>query len=115
MMYVDTNYLNYKYVYSYGDNYVALVSRSSVNGSFDNPQNVNVHVQYFSPSTYSFDYIETFRNARSFTEIDVSDDFYSRADCPQLMNTIMFLIFFLFWLLNPLYKFVSRGGLFFGE
>lgn len=114
-MYVDSNHLNYKYVYNLSDNYIVLCNRSNINGSFDNPQTVNLHVQYLYPSTLSYDYSEVVRSSRALTEIDVSDNFYARADCPQLILAIFVCIFYVLFIINGLTRFVKRGGVFFGS
>lgn len=114
-MYVPENYENYKYVVSYHDNYVVLTNRRSVTASWDNVQNVPVIYQYFVPSIYTFPSVSSFSSSRTFEEIEVSSDYYDRADCPQLTTCILGIIFFVLFILNGITKFVKKGGIFFGQ
>lgn len=111
-MYVPEDYSNYHYIVSYGDNYVVLYNHSSASGTWDNPTNLSCIIQYFIPSTITLPYTVSISNSRQFTSINVSDDFYERADAPELTIAIMIAIFFLCFIVNGVTKLVVKGGIF---
>lgn len=114
MIYVPEDYGNYKYLVDHSDNYVVLSNSRSVSGTYNEPDSADVIIQYFKPSTYTITSSINFYNSREFETVDVSSDFYDRADCPSIMNTIYLSIFFILFILNGLTKFVKKGGIFFG-
>lgn len=114
-MYVDSDYLDYDHVVEYSDNYVVLAKNSYVSGSFENPRTIPVVIQYFSPSTVCLESTRTYRSYTEFSPIEVTDNFYARADSLDIIKVqIMFLFTFLFYF-NALTRFVKKGGVFFGQ
>lgn len=114
MIYIDSDNTNYKYLVSASDNYVVLSRSSSIDGTWDNPDTINVLYQYFTPSVYSIKTTYTSTSSRSFS--DVSSQFatsiYDRSDFPILF-VCNFLTLFLFgFILNQLTKLVKKGGVF---
>ena len=114
-MYVPENYSRYRYIVNYSDNYVVLSNRSGVSADWNNPTTIPVIIQYVNPSCYTIVANQTFNTSRDFTEVEVSSDFYSRSDCPQLITCIMSLIFFILFLFNGVTRIVKKGGIFFGQ
>lgn len=114
-MYVDEDYLSYRYVVSYSDNFVVLSNSSSVTASWDNPKTINTVIQYLKPSSFFIPSEQTFTNSRTFSRIDVDCDLESRADYPEIMIATFCIGFFIVFLLNGLTKLVKKGGIFFGS
>lgn len=115
MIYVPETYSSYKYLVDYDDNFVVLTNHRVVSGSFDNPNEYDVIIQYFKPSTYTIATSRITRSTQEFESIEVSSDFYDRADCPELMICIFICIFFILFLVNGVTRLVKRGGIFFGQ
>ena len=113
-MYVDSNHLDYHYLVEFSDNYVVLTNRRTVNGSFDNPIDYPILVQYLNPSISCFESTRTTRSSVTFSSVDVSDNFYDRADCPTILTSTLGIIFFLVFILNGITRIVKKGGIFFG-
>ena len=114
-MYVPEDYANYKYLVSYSDNFVVLTNTRTVSASWDNPRTIDTIVQYHFPSIFTLESTATVTSNRTYEQVEISDSFYSRADCPQLICAIFILIFFLLFIINGLTRFVRRGGVFFGN
>lgn len=115
-MYVNEEYLNYKYVVGVSDNYVVLSNRSSVNASWDNPQTLNVIYQYLKPSTLSIEGERTFNSSQTFEQIDVSNSDFERADYIDIFNACMLFIgIIVFFVINSVTKLVHRGGAIYGN
>lgn len=115
MIYVPEDYDNYRYLVSFGDNYVVLTNRRSVSASYTEPVSISTFTQFLYPSTYSFSGSTSITSNRTFTEIDVGSSFYDRADCPLIFLCIFVALFFSIFILNGLTRFVRKGGLFFGS
>lgn len=114
-MYVDEDYLSYRYVVSYSDNFVVLSNSSSVNASWDSPRTIDTVIQYIKPSSLSIPSEQTFTSSRTFSRIDVNSDLESRADYPEIMTATFCIGFFVVFLINGLTKLVKKGGIFFGS
>lgn len=114
-MYVDSNHLEYKYLVSSSDNYIVLTNTRSVNGTWDNPSEIDTYIQYINPSIYGFESYSTYTSTRIFPEIEVTDNFYARADSLDIIKVqIMFLFTILFYF-NALTRLFKKGGAFFGS
>lgn len=111
-MYVPEDYTNYHYLVSNSDNYVVLYNHSSASGTWDNPTTIHCIIQYLKPSIVTLPYTLSISNSRQFTSIDVSDNFYDRADAPELTIAIMIAIFFLCFIVNGATKLIVKGGIF---
>lgn len=114
-MFVNTNYLDYEYIVEASDNYICLAKRSSVSANWQNPTTIDVIYQYISPSIMTVEAERTFTNSQEFSLVEVSDNFFKRADCPQLIICELAVIFFILFILNALTRFVRKGGVFFGS
>ena len=114
-MFVNSDYLDYDYLVEYSDNYVVLSKNSSVSAIFESPRTIPVLVQYFTPSIVCLESTRTYRSYTEFSPIEVTDNFYERADCPVIMLAIFCCLFFVLFLINGLTRFVKRGGIFFGH
>ena len=114
-MYVNTDYLEYSYVVDVHDNYITLSKRPYINGTWENPITISVVHQYFTPSIYTIEDSYTSRSYEEFTKIDVDDDFYSRADCHDIIQSEFILIVWLLFIINAFTRFFRKGGVFFGS
>lgn len=114
-MFVNSDYLDYKYIVDVSDNYVCLSKRSSVSADWQHPTTIDVIYQYFNPSIITLESSMTFSSSQQFSLADVSDNFFDRADCPQLIVCELSVIFFILFVLNALTRFVRKGGVFFGS
>lgn len=114
-MFVNSDYLDYKYIVDVSDNYVCLAKRSSVSADWQNPTTIDVIYQYISPSIMTVEAKRTFSDYQQFSLADVSDNFFERADCPQIITCELAVIFFILFVLNALTRFVRKGGVFFGS
>ena len=115
MIYVPEDYANYKYLVSYSDNFVVLTNTHSVNADWNNPRTINTIVQYFNPSICTLESSATITSQRTFEQVEISDDFYARADCNQVINSQFLFILFWVFLVNAMSRFFKKGGIFFGS
>lgn len=113
-MFVNEDYIDYRYVVGISDNYLILAKQSSVNASWDNPRTIDVIYQYLNPSFLTVEATRTFNATTTFSEVDVSDSFFARADSLDLIKVQVILIFMILYFINGLTKFVHKGGVFFG-
>lgn len=115
-MYIDENYDNYKYLVQASDNFVVLTNQSSVSGSWDRPDTIDIIYQYFEPSFLVVESEKTYTNTQTFTRInDIESGFFARPDCLDIIKVQFLVIFFVIFVLNALTRFVRKGGVFFGE
>lgn len=114
-MFVNNDYLDYKYIVDVSDNYVCLAKRSSVSADWQHPITIDVIYQYLNPSIITLESSKTFSSSQQFSLVDVSDNFFERADCPQIITCELLVIFFIMFVLNALTRFVRKGGVFFGS
>lgn len=115
-MFVNADYTNYKYVISVSDNYVVLTNRSSVNGSWDNPQTLSVIYQYLKPSFLVIEGERSFSTSQTFEQIDISDNDFERADyCDFFNSSMLFLAVIVFTILNSISRLVKKGGVINGQ
>lgn len=116
MIYVPSEYSNYKYLVSVSDNYIVLSNSNSIDGTWDNADTINVIYQYLTPSIYTIESTYTSTSSRRFSNYasNISDSVFVRADFPQLFicNFICVLIFA--FVLNGITRLVRRGGALFG-
>lgn len=114
-MFVNSDYLDYRYIVDVSDNYVCLAKTSSVSADWQNPITIDVIYQYLNPSIMTLESSMTFSNSQQFSLVDVSDNFFERSDCPQIISCQLAVIFFILFVLNALTRFVRKGGVFFGS
>lgn len=114
MFYLPEEYSSYKYLVSASDNYVCLSNSHRVQGSWEDPDSIDVVYQYFTPSITTIPSRLTFSSSQTFTNVssEISTDIFDRADFPQIFicNFIIILIFA--FIVNQLTKFVKKGGVF---
>lgn len=113
-MFVNEGYEDYCYLVSANDNFVVLTDTPRVTASFDSPRTIDVIYQYINPSTITIETTNTYRTSAEFAEVDVDSSFYSRADCPSIINSSLFLIFTALFLFNGVTRFIKKGGIVFG-
>lgn len=114
-MFVNENYINYKYLVEVNDNYVVLTNKSSISASYDNQKSYDVIYQYLKPSTLTIEQTRTARNDLVFERIDVSTDFWDRADCPEILTASILTMWIFIFILNGLTRIAKKGGIFFGN
>lgn len=115
-MFVNEDYLNFKYVVSVSDNYVVLTNRHSLIASWDNPQTIDVIYQYLKPSTLTIEGERTFNTSQVFEQIDVDNNMSSRADfCDIWLSCLLFISVVVFTCINCVTKLVHRGGALYGN
>ena len=114
-IYVNEGYENYKYLIDVSDNYVVLTNRRTVTANYDNPKTIPVIIQYFYPSTNLIEETRTYSRSYEFDEVQISQNFFDRADSLFIINTQIYIFFLLLFFLNAFTKLVRKGGVFFGS
>lgn len=115
MIYVPNDYSNYKYLVTYSDNYVVLTNVHSVTADWSNPRTINTIIQYFTPSISTIESSTTISTQRTFEQVEITDDFWSRADCNQVVYTQFLYILTFVFLVNAMSRLFKKGGMFFGS
>lgn len=111
-IFVNEDYDNYKYLVEANDNYFVLTNTSSVNGDWQNPDEIDIIYQYISPSVLTVEGTQTYTTVKSFDKVDISSDFWERADSPAIFSVSILVMFCTLWILNILTRIVKRGGIF---
>lgn len=114
-MFVNEGYEDFCYLVSVNDNFVVLTDVPSVTAGIDSPRSIDIIYQYLNPSTITIESTTTYRSSQDFTEVDVDSFFYSRADCPSIINCSLLLIFTALFLFNGVTRFIKKGGIVFGS
>lgn len=114
-MFVNSDYLNYDNIVEVGENYICLSKVNSVSADWQNPKTIDIIYQYISPSILTIESSRTFSSSQIFENVEVSDNFFDRADSPQIIMCELAVIFFILFILNALTRFVRKGGVFFGS
>lgn len=115
MIFVNEGYENYKYMVEAYDNYIILSNDSYVNGSWEDPDTIDVIYQYIKPSTLTIESEMSFTSTRDFTKVDLSTNYWDRGDTCEILTATFIIIFFLLFIINGLTRFVKKGGVFFGS
>lgn len=115
MLFVNEEYENYKYLVEANDNYIVLTNRSYVAGAYDNQVEYKVIYQYLKPSILTIEDTRVARTEINFDKIETSQNYWDRADCPELICASFTIIWFLLFIINALTRFVRKGGVFFGQ
>lgn len=114
-MFVNSDYLNYKYVVSSSDNYVVLTNTHNVNASWESPTTINTITQYLIPSNLTIEGHQTVSQNRTYQQIDVSDNYWERADCPTITCAGFLNLAFIIFIINACTRLVRRGGVILGR
>ena len=115
-MFVNDDYLSYKYVVSVSDNYIVLTNRSSVSADWQSPQTVDIIYQYLKPSFLTIEGERTFNTSQTFERVDVtSNDFYRADYCDILTSAMLFILVIVFTVINAITRLVKKGGLIYGN
>lgn len=115
-MFVNEDYINYKYVVSVSDNYVVLSKTRTVNADWNNPQTIDIIYQYLKPSTLTIEGERTFNSFQTFEQVDVTDNDFERADYIDIFNACMLFIgIIVYFVINSVTKLVHRGGAIYGN
>lgn len=115
MIYVKDGYNNYKYLVDVSDNYVCLTNQRTVDGTWENPREIDVIYQYIN-SPYTV--IETTRDynySTTFEQIDISHNIFDSPAYPQYTTNVLIVVLFILYIINPITKLVKKGGIFFGS
>lgn len=115
VMFVNEGYEDFCYLVSVNDNFVVLTDVPSVTAGIDSPRSIDIIYQYLNPSTITIESTTTYRSSQDFTEVDVDSSFYSRSDCPSIINCSLLLIFTALFLFNGVTRFIKKGGIVFGS
>lgn len=111
-MFVNEKYQDYKYLVEVGDNYVVLTNRRNVYADYDNPATYRTIIQYLYPSYITFETTNTTYKDVTFEEIEVSNNYWDRADVPFLFSTSAIVVFLICIVINTITEFIQKGGLF---
>ena len=115
-MFINEQYDSYKYVVSVSDNYVILTNRKNVDGSWENPQTIDVIYQYLKPSFLCIEGELTVTSPHTYTQVNLSTSDFSRADfCDILTSSMLFLSVVIFTILNSITRLIKKGGLINGQ
>lgn len=112
MLYVNEGYENYKYIVSVSDNYIILTDRKNVTADWTNPVDIPIIYQYFIPSNCTIETTRTVSSNQSYSTVDISTDYWDRADCSLISTCIFFLILLFIVICNSITEFVEKGGIF---
>lgn len=115
MIFVNEDYTNYKYLVEVSDNYIVLTNSSNVNGEWQNPDTINVIYQFIKPSTLTIEGTRTYTSTQSFNRVEVSDDYWTRGDVPEILSISLMVTFLFVFILNGLTRILKKGGIFFGN
>ena len=110
-IFINEDYYNYKYLVEASDNYFVLTNSASTNGSWESPDEIDVVYQYIKPSTLTVEGSQTFTTTKSFDKVDLSSDFWERADSPAIFSVSILVIFCTLFILNIFTRIVKRGGI----
>lgn len=114
MIYLESNYNNYKYLVDCSDNYIVLSTRSRVVVPSGDSVDIPVIYKYFQPSFITLESNYNIYESTNFSDVShlFSDSIYDRPDFPQIF-ICGFIIFVIFaFVLNNLTKLVHKGGIF---
>lgn len=111
MFYLENQYSSYKYVVEYSDNFLVLSNQRRVQGTYEDPESINVLVKYFQPSDFSFMTSKIFYNYQTFDTISTSDDDMDRADIPQVIQTAFIIVLLTIFIYHIVSRIFVRGGI----
>lgn len=114
-MFVNSDYLDYKYLVSASDNYVVLSNQHSANGTWQDPDEIDVIYQYFYPSTLTIESTRSVSNYSYYEQVNVTDDYWERADCPIITCAGFMNLAFILFIINATTRLVRKGGILFGK
>lgn len=110
MLYTNDDYLNYKYVVTYSDNYLVLTNTHRVYADYTSPDDINCLVQYLEPSDLRFETVQTFYQNRTFPEVELSSSDWQRSDISKVMIVSFLIVILTIFIYNILSKIFVRGG-----
>lgn len=115
MIFVNDDYLDFKYLVSVSDNYFILTNQRSASGTWQEPETIDVIYQYIKPSIYTIESTQSITSSRTFTPIEITNNIENRADFNDIINSYFIILFFFLFLLNGFTRFAKKGGIFFGS
>ena len=115
MIFVNEDYSDFKYLVSASDNYFILTNQPSANGTWQEPETIDVIYQYINPSIYTIESTQSISNIRSFQKVAITSNIENRADFNDILNSYFIILFFFLFLLNGFTRFAKKGGIFFGS
>lgn len=111
-MFVNEDYLDYKYVVSCSDNYIILSNERFINGDYTSPDTVDVIYQYLSPSFLTIPDTYTSYSSRSFPKIEVDSNYWSRADSLWIFPVGFMILILIVMIINGFTRIIRPGGIF---
>lgn len=114
-MFVNEGYENYKYLVEASDNYIILSRDSYVDGTWDNPDTIDVIYQYIKPSILTIESELTYTTSKDFVKIEQSQNYWERGDNCEIILASFTMLFFILFIINALTRLVRKGGIFFGS
>lgn len=114
-MFVNEGYENYKYLIEISDNYIVLSNEAYANGTWDNPDRIDVIYQYVKPSTLTVESELVYTTEKDFIRIEQSNNYWDRGDACEITIATFSVIWFILFVINALTRFVKKGGVFFGQ
>lgn len=110
-MYInDDDYLSYKYVVQNSDNYLVLTNQRRVIADYQNPEEINILVQYLEPSDLYYVSTQTIYQDRTFPQINTTSSDWSRSDISNVLICSFLIIILTVFVYNILSKIFVRGG-----
>lgn len=114
-MFVNSDYLDYKYIVEISDNYIILTNQRRTTGTWQEPEEIDVIYQYIKPSILTIEDTITTTSSRTLTEIEVTDEYWNRADACEIGNTTIIIFFTILFFINMITRLFKKGGMFFGS
>ena len=113
MVYLPSNFNNYKYLVSYSDNYLVLSDSSFIAGDFNYPDEVDILIAYMDSPQY-IETTYTSYSSRFFDNISsqISNDFSVSTFYPNYVIIGFIYIIFTLFIINQFTKLFKKGGVF---
>lgn len=115
MLYVKEEYKQYKYLVGISDNYIILTNQKSVNGTWQEPEEINVIYQYINNPNLVIEDLREISTSRTYQQVETSQNIMESTIWLDLTRTIIILAFAIIYLVNIPTKIVKKGGIFFGS
>lgn len=109
-MFVNEDYDNYKYLVKVSDNYVVLSNSRYIDGTWEEPDTINVIYQYIKPSWLTIKDTYTSTSSVSFKQIDVDSEFTSRADYIDIFIGCTILVILALFVFKQVTRIFVKGG-----
>lgn len=114
-IFVNSDYSNYNRLVGVSDNYVVLTNSSYADGTWQQPDEIDVIYQYLTPSILTIEGTRSFTNYQEFERVDITDNDWYRADIPQTLTFSFLLVVGVLFIFNACTRLFRRGGVIFGR